>query len=96
MGKIDSKNVSIKLEYYELFIDLYVITVLGNKTLIQNKKGSFVCLVGWLGFMAYQPLQVIKCQIHYYTNEQFYFKQFSLAWVLCLIVKTISISSYSV
>ena len=35
----------------------------------------FVCL----GFMAYQPLWVIKCQIHFYANEQFYFKQFSLA-----------------
>ena len=27
--------------------------------------------VGWLG--------LISCQIHFYTNKQFYFKQFSLA-----------------
>ena len=38
----------------------------------------------------------IKCQIHFYTNNQFYFKQFSLAWVHSLIAKKISITSYSV
>ena len=32
----------------------------------------------------------------FYTNNQFYFKQFSLAWVHGLIVQNISISSYSV
>ena len=32
----------------------------------------------------------------FYTNNVFYFKQFSLAWVRSLIVKNISISSYSV
>ena len=32
----------------------------------------------------------------FYANNQFYFKQFSLAWVHSLIVKNISISSYSV
>ena len=32
--------------------------------------------------MAYQPLEVIKCQIHFYTNNKFYYKKkFSLAWV---------------
>ena len=36
-------------------------------------------LVVCLGFMAYQLLYVIECQIHYYTNKQFYFKQFLLA-----------------
>ena len=51
-------------------------------------------LVGLLGFMAYQPLSVIYHQI-FYLNNQFYFKQFSLAWVLDLIVKNISISNYS-
>ena len=30
-------------------------------------------LVGYLGFMAYQPLLVIYCQIHSYTNNRFYF-----------------------
>ena len=34
--------------------------------------------------------------MHFYTNNQFYFKQLSLAWVQSLIVKNISISSYSV
>ena len=46
--------------------------------------GLFVCL----GFMAYQ--------IYFYTNKQFYFKQFSLALVHNSIDKHISISSYSV
>ena len=32
----------------------------------------------------------------FYTHKQFYFKQFSLAWVYSLIVKNISISRYSV
>ena len=31
------------------------------------------------GFMAYQPLLVIKRQIHFYVNNLFYWKQFSLA-----------------
>ena len=44
-------------------------------------------LVGWLDFMAYQP---------FYTNHQFYFKQFSLAQIHSLIVKNISISTFSV
>ena len=34
--------------------------------------------------------------IPFYTNEQFYLKQFSLAQVHSLIVKNISLSSYSV
>ena len=34
--------------------------------------------------------------IHFYTNKQFYFKQFSLAEVQNLNAKNISISSYSV
>ena len=32
----------------------------------------------------------------FYTNNQFHFKQFSLAWVNSLVGKNISISSYSV
>ena len=36
-------------------------------------------MVGWLGFMAYQPLLVILRQIYFYTNSWSYFKQFSLA-----------------
>ena len=33
---------------------------------------------------------------HFYTNNQFYFKQFSLAGVNSLIIKNVSISSYSI
>ena len=32
-------------------------------------------MVGCLGFKAYQPLRVIQRQIHFYTNNQFYFKK---------------------
>ena len=53
-------------------------------------------LVGWFILMAYEPLQVIYCQINVHTNNHFYFKQFSLEWVHSLIVTNISISSYSV
>ena len=45
---------------------------------------DFVCL----GYMAYQHLLATQCQIHFYANEQFYFKQFSLAYIHSLIVKT--------
>ena len=41
----------------------------------------------WFGFIAYQPLLVIYC--HFYTYKQFYFKQFSLAVIRCLNVKTV-------
>ena len=37
-----------------------------------------------------------KCQMYFYTNNQFYFKQFSLKWVNTLFVKSISTSSNSV
>ena len=46
-----------------------------NKTLIFL---IIVILVGWLGFMAYLPLQIIYCQIHFHVNNQFYLKQFYL------------------
>ena len=42
-------------------------------------NSSFSGVFVSLGFMAYQALKVIWCQIHFYTNKQFYFKQFSLA-----------------
>ena len=40
--------------------------------------------------------EVIQCQIYFYANNHYYFKQFSLAWVHSLIVKNISISSNSI
>ena len=45
-------------------------------------------LVGWLDIMAYQTLQDILRQILFYANSRFYFKQFHLAWIHRLIVKT--------
>ena len=44
--------------------------------------------------MAYQPL--FNAKSIFYTNNQFYLKQFSWIWVYSLIVKNISISNYSV
>ena len=41
-----------------------------NKT--QTKiKDKWSVLIGLFGFMAYQPLQVIQRQIHFYVNNQF-------------------------
>ena len=39
--------------------------------------------------------RLFHVKIQFYTNDQFYLKHFSLAWVENLIVKNISISSYS-
>ena len=50
----------------------------------------------YMGFMAYQLCRLFLCQIHFYTNKQLHFKQFNLALVHSLIVKNISILSYSV
>ena len=47
-------------------------------------------VVSWLGFI------VISRRIHFYVNNQFYFNQFSLAWVHSLIVQNISILNYSI
>ena len=60
----------------------------------QTKKPDQTKYVGWLvygiltfvGYLMPHP---------FYTNNQFYFKQFSLAWVHSLIVKNFSISRYS-
>ena len=49
------------------------------------------CLFGFYGISTF-----VGSQIHFYANSQFYLKQFSLACVHSLIVKNISISSYSV
>ena len=46
-----------------------------------------VCVCWLVGFYG---------QIYFYVDSQLYFKQSSLAWVHSLIVKNISISSYSV
>ena len=51
--------------------------------------------VGWL-FGFYGISTFVGYLMSFYTNNQFYFKQFSLAWVHSLIIKNISISSYSV
>ena len=45
-----------------------------KKYQIGKRQTIFLCL----GFMVYQTLYVIYCQIHFYTNKQIYFKQFSL------------------
>ena len=54
-------------------------------------------LIDWLfGFYSISTLVGYLMPNIFYTNNQFNFKQFSLAWVRSLIVKNISISSYSV
>ena len=51
--------------------------------LFRNCFVLYVCL----GFMVYQPFQVIKYRIYLYTNKNLYFKQFSSAKVHNLVVK---------
>ena len=54
-------------------IQLYITIQFSVSTVSMSK------MVGLFGFMAYQPLQVIQRQIHFYVNNLFYWKQFSLA-----------------
>ena len=54
-------------------------------------------LVGWLvGFKDIPTFVGYLMPNQFYANSQFFFKQFSLTLVYSLIVKNISISSYSV
>ena len=60
-------------------------------------RAQMCVLVGWLfGFYSISTFVDYLTQYPFYTNKQFYFKQFSLAWVDSLVVKNISISSYLV
>ena len=51
------------------------------------------CLFGFYGISTFVGYLMSN---PFHTNKQFYFKQFSLAWVHSLIEKKNSISSYSV
>ena len=86
--------VCIYLDVWYLCAYIHTYIYIHKHTYTQINTHANVCmLVGWLGFMAYQPLYVIWRQIHFVANSQFYFKQLSLAWIHSLIVKNISISS---
>ena len=66
---------------------------------LENLPGAMDDKDEWgelVGFYGISTFVGYLCQIHFYTNNQFYFKQFSLVWVISLIVKNISISNYSV
>ena len=56
----------------------------------KKKVGWLVWFYGISAFVGYLMPNPFS------TNNQFYLKQFSLAWVHSLIVKNISISNYSV
>ena len=61
------------------------------------KVANKVFFNGWLvGFYGISTFVSYSMPNLFYANSQFYFKQFSLALVHSLIVKNISISSYSV
>ena len=78
------------------------------KRILQLKQNMFLLkglysyqynrtLVGWLfGLNGISTFVDYLMPNPFYTNNQFYFKQFSLAWVHSLIVKSISTSSDSV
>ena len=53
----------------------------------------------WFGWFEFYGISTFVCYLipnPFYTNNLFYFKQFSLALVHSLIVKNISISSYTI
>ena len=52
-------------------------------------------LVWFVGFYGMSTFVGYLIRNPFYENNQFYFKQFILAWVHSLIVKNISISNYS-
>ena len=61
------------------------------KIFVLDRNTWYHIKFGWMvGFYG------ISTFVGYLTNNQFYFNQFSLAWVHSLIGKNISISSYSV
>ena len=52
-----------------------------------NKQHITFRLVGWLVFWHINMCRLFNAKSIFFTNDQFYFKQFSLAWVHSLIVK---------
>ena len=94
--QFDNGNNYTKGVYIYIYIYIYIYMCLCVCVCVWNAnvRSQIECvggLVGWLDFMAYQPLTNL-----FYANNHFYFKQFCLALVHSLIVKNISISSYSV
>ena len=76
----------------------YIVNQHQNKAEIHSFCTVFDWLVGWLVGLIYGLSTFVGylTQIHFYVNDQFYFKQFTLAWVHISIVKSISISNNSV
>ena len=76
--------------YFPAFI-LFKVVVIDVAVFFVNKYGGwlvvFYDISTFVGYLTPDP---------FLKNNLFYFKQFSLAWVQILIVKNISISSYSV
>ena len=68
---------------------------------VQSLVNSYQRLKKWYLVVIWVLWHINLCRLFnaksiFYTNNQFFLKQFSLAWVHSLIVKNISISSYSV
>ena len=71
-----------------MVLDTFLINTQQYKVRIEGKVEQFRETIsalqytsvwfGLFGFMAYQPLLVIYRQIHFYVNNMFYWKQFSL------------------
>ena len=65
-------------------------TLHGSHKILRTVKKSWAknLIVGWwFGFYGTSTF-VAYLTLNFYANSQFYFKQFSLIWVNCLIVKT--------
>ena len=54
--------------------------------------------IDWFGLVLWHInlCRLFNAKSIFYVNNQFYLKQFGLAWVHSLIIKNISISNYSV
>ena len=78
---IVSGNPNLAKSSCNIFV-VFVVRVVHLKTsghfVKLSKYVPFYRLVGWFGFMAYQPL-IIYIKDLALNNLQFYFKQFSLA-----------------
>ena len=52
-----------------------------------------IIVIIWFGFIAYQPLFIIQCQIHFYAYKLLYFKQFNLVQVQFFVYSQLNVEN---
>ena len=87
------QNIIINTYEYALSVPFFVITNKYFNKIFRNIRRLFGCLFRFYGISTFLDYLMPN---PFHVDYQFYFKQFSLAWVQSLIVKNISISIYSV